>query len=179
MGIKQKNVQNAKNPFLALACAASQAALLSRGGGGRDNDRAAPFDGLNLGETTIADAFAEADLNADGNLDCAEALALWVDYEENAVLEAPRRARQIRRVIKRFDLDDVKGLNLEEFTALVDFEYVTEEEDDEDALDDAEDGDEEAQIEEDEGEILVDEQNALEDAGDEVDPVNGGGAYGG
>merc|ERR1712012_1404586 len=99
------------------------------------------------------------DLNADGNLDCAEALALWVDYEENAVLEAPRRTRQIRRVIKRFDLDDVKGLNLEEFTALVDFEYVAEEEGD-DAAVDGDDGDEEAQLEEDEGEILVDEQDA-------------------
>merc|ERR1712226_1761578 len=87
------------------------------------------------GGTAIADAFAEADLNADGNLDCGEALALWVDYEENAVLEAPRRSRQIRRVIKRFDLDDVKGLTLEEFTALVDFEYI-EEEDDEAAVDD-------------------------------------------
>merc|ERR1712046_101903 len=147
--------------FLALACAASQAALLSRGGGGRNNAEAAPFDGLNLGETAIADAFAEADLNADGNLDCAEVVALWVDYEENAILEAPRRTRQIRRVIKRFDLDDVKGLNLEEFTALVDFEYVAEEENgDEDALDDGEDGDEEAQIEEDEDEILADEQEA-------------------
>merc|ERR1712226_745866 len=139
MGIRKRTNSMQRITYLALACAASQATLLSRERGGRDNDGTAPFDGLNLGETAIADAFTEADLNADGNLDCAEVVALWVDYEENAVLKAPRRTRQIRRVIKRFDLDDVKGLNLEEFTALVDFEYVAEEEDDEDALDDGED----------------------------------------
>merc|ERR1712183_158022 len=102
--------------------------------GNGDGAAAAPFDGLELGDTSLAAAFAEADLNADGNLDRAEVVALWVDYEENAILETPRNCKQIKRIVKRFDLDDVQGLNLDEFSNLVDYVYVEPEEGDEDPL---------------------------------------------
>ena len=167
--------------FLALACAASQAALLSRGRGGRggngDGAAAAPFDGLELGDTSLAAAFAEADLNADGNLDRAEVVALWVDYEENAILETPRNCKQIKRIVKRFDLDDVQGLNLDEFSNLVDYVYVEPEEGDEDAIDE-EEGDIEIVV--DEGEILDNTTDDLDgDEGADENAINGGGAYGG
>ena len=165
--------------FLALAYTATEAARLGsgRGGrGGRGADAGVPFDGLDLGETTIADAFTTADEDGDGNLTCAEIQSVWIDFNENAVLEEARTSKGIKKIAKRFNTDDVQGLSLAEFTALVDFEYVAPVEDDEGEDtegEDAEDEDvDEAEFDgEDDGSVeiiveITEETEELLDGGD-------------
>ena len=70
--------------FLALAYAVTEAVMITKKGGrNRHRDEAEPaepFNGLALGDTTIEDAFAAADLDGDDNLDCAEMYGVWADY---------------------------------------------------------------------------------------------------
>merc|ERR1711920_1147775 len=64
--------------------------------------------------TSVADAFATADENADGNLSPTELFGIWTDYSDDG-----RTTRQIKKVACKFNEDGVKGLNIDEFTNLV------------------------------------------------------------
>merc|ERR1711920_216988 len=81
---------------------------------------ATAWNGIELGaDETVEDVFALFDEDEDGNLNCKETRAFWEAYGDES-----RTAKQFKMVARKFNKDDVKGLNVEEFGNLVNHRHV-------------------------------------------------------
>ena len=73
---------------IALVLGYTSAVSISRGRGGRGGgdepaEPVEPFNGLDLGGLRVSEAFAAADADESGTLDCQEIKTVWTEYADD------------------------------------------------------------------------------------------------